>query len=384
MLVLRMTKDQFDNLDEKSVKLVKPGTGGVLNIRYMNNTELLNSDGTIKNPVVGENEIVAIKQEIDRSELGLANEYMVSIPIASPDNGQWTVITNGSMEVLPFSAMENPEITNFSASYNSINSTITADWKLKGEPDKFRFYIVNADEVDNEMIDNPPAFWGTGALLYGQTNTTKDYVEPATGEIIQVEDEVIYTKPTADGEEGTFTTKPLNLPTGSYYIYAKADKENTVADYKVYLVEVTNPITPDAPTGFLVKDIGNNQISISWDADYSMNQYYIYRKESPVAKYDTSTPIVVYNVYDPDDYEPLFENWPGNLPKEKLQKFEVVIDGDELDENNPQDKTYYFDIRAIGTKPDVVVNNLPLAKKNSIPNVTSSLIPQDPTDITPS
>lgn len=372
MLVLRMTKEQFDKLDENSIRLVKPGTGGVLDIRYINNTELLNSDGTVNNPIVGENEIVAIKQVIDMSEQELANEYMVSIPIASPDNGQWTVVTNSSMEVLPFSEMKNPEITNFNASYNSINSTITANWKLEGEPDKFRFYIVNADEVNNETVNNPPALWGTGTLLYGQTNITKDYVEPTTGKIIQVEDEIIYTKPTADGEDGTVTTKQLNLPTGSYYIYAKADKENTVADYKVCQVEVTNPNTPDAPTGLLVKDIGNNQISISWDADYNMNQFYIYRKESVGAKYDISTPVVVYNVYDPDDYEPLYENWPGNLPKEKLQRFEVVIDGDELDEINPQNKKYYFDIRAIGTNPDVVVNKLPLVQKDSIPNVTSS------------
>lgn len=371
MLVLRMAKDQFDNLDENAIKLVKPGTGGVLNIRYMNNKELLNSDGTINNPVVDEDEIVAIKQEIDRSELGLANEYMVSIPIASPTNGQWTVVTNGSMEILPFSAMQNPEIAEFNVSYNSINSTITGNWKLSNEPDKFRFYIVNADEVSTETINNPPALWGTGTLLYGQLNTTKDYVEPSTGETIQVEGEIIYTKPTADGEAGSFTTKPLNLPTGSYYIYAKADKENTVADYKVCSLEVSNPKTPDAPTGLLVKDIGNNQISISWDANYDMNQYYIYRKDSAVAKYDNSTPIVVYNVYDPADYEPLYENWPGNLPKEKLQRFEIVIDGDELDEDNPKDKSYYFDVRAIGFKPNVLVNNLHLGSKDSIPNVTA-------------
>lgn len=372
MLVLRMTKEQFDNLDENTIKLVKPDTGGVLSVKYIDNKTLLNSDGTINEPVAEEGKIIAVKQEIDRSADGLANEYMVTIPIASPENGQWTVVTNGSMEILPYSSMVNPDIIKFNASYNNSNNKITANWNLTGKPDKFRFYVVNAEEVSNESINNPPALWGTGSLLYGQTTETKDYLDSATGKTIQVEDEIIYTKPTEDGIEGSFTTKALNLPTGSYYIYAKAEKENTVADYKVCSIEVVNEKTPDAPKGLLVKDIGNNQISISWDADYNMEQYYIYRKDSLNAKYDTSTPLAVYKVYDPDDYAPTFENWPGNLFREKLERFEVIIDGDELDTGNPKDKTYYFDIRAIGINSNVAVNDLPLATSNEIPNVTSA------------
>ena len=353
MLILRMTVEQFNNLDENSIKIVKPGAGGLLNIKYINNTELQNSDGTIKTIDefdLEDNEIIAVKQVIDRTSEELPNEYMVTIPISSPDDGLWTIITKGQIELMPYSSIKDTEITSLSASFDSTNNTLTANWMLKGEPDKFRFYIVNADEVSEDELNNPASLWGKGSLLYGQALTTKDYTDPATGETIQVEDKIIYTPPTKDGVMGEYKIESLNLPTGKYYIYAKSEKENTVAHYKVSdLLHVNNSNTPSPPAGLAIKDIGNNQISISWDADYNMNEYYIYRKTSSNEIYDLGTPLSVYKVYDPLDYAPDFDDWPGNLPRERLEKFEVIVDGEHIDLNKPENKTYYFDIRAVGT-----------------------------------
>ena len=50
---------------------------------------------------------------------------MVSIPIVSPADGQWTIITEGSMEVCLI-RMKNPEITNLNA--ESIDGKIKVDW----------------------------------------------------------------------------------------------------------------------------------------------------------------------------------------------------------------------------------------------------------------
>lgn len=350
MLILRMTEEQFNNLDEHSIKIVKPGTDGLTTVKYIDNAALLNSDGTIKTIDelgLAENEIIAVKQLIDKTAEGLSNEYMVTIPITSPENGLWTIITDGPMELLPYSTMKNSEITEFSASFNSTNNTLTTNWKLDGEPDKFRFYVVNADEVSEQEINNPASLWGKGSLLYGQTVTTKDYTD-SSGNTVQVEDEIIYTPPTKDGVIGTYTTGTLNLSTGSYYVYGKTDKENTVADYSVSKFEVINYNTPDAPSGLTIKDIGNNKISISWDADYDMDEYYIYRKNASNEIYDLGSPLCIYKIYDPLDYAPDYDNWPGNLPRERMDKFEVVVDGDMLDADNPENKAYYFDVRAIG------------------------------------
>ncbi|MGD9570040.1 MAG: S-layer homology domain-containing protein [Sedimentibacter sp.] len=350
MLILRMTEEQFNNLNENSIKVIKPGTDGLTTVKYIDNAALLKSDGSIKSIDefgLGENEIIAVKQLINNAAAGLSNEYLVTIPIASPKNGLWTIITNGSMELLPYSTMKNSEITEFSASFNSTNNTLTANWKLDGEPDKFRFYVVNADEVSEQELNNPASLWGKGSLLYGQTVTTKDYTD-LSGNTVQVEDEIIYTPPTKDGILGTYNTGPLNLSTGSYYVYAKTDKENTVPDYAVSKVEVLNYNTPYAPSGLAIKDIGNNKISISWDADYNMDEYYIYRKNAANETYDLSSPLCIYKVYDPLDYAPNYDNWPGNLPRERMDKFEVVVDGDILDPDKPENKTYYFDLRAVG------------------------------------
>jgi len=113
----------------------------------------------------------------------------------------------------------------------------------------------------------------------------------------------------------------------------------------VVAVELVNQNTPKAPKNLLIKDIGNNKISISWDADYNMKDYYIYRKNSADEFYDLSTPIAVYKVFDPADYEPDYENWPGNLPKERLNRFEIILDGDPIDALKPESKTCYFDVR---------------------------------------
>ncbi|HHZ03033.1 MAG TPA: hypothetical protein GX396_08910 [Tissierellia bacterium] len=225
MIVLRMNEEQFNNLDGNSIKLVTP-EGNIKDIKYINNRELRNDDGTIKEITAGENEIIAVKQVVAGLAEGLPNEYMVTIPIASPINGQWTIITMGPMEILPYSEMTNPEIKEFTATYNSTDNTITAEWKLEGEPDKFRFYIVNAEEVSENELNNPAALWGKGTLLYGQKVVTKDYIDPVTGKTIEIEDYVEYIVPQA---EGSHRTDPLNLPTGNYYVYAKADKENTVS-----------------------------------------------------------------------------------------------------------------------------------------------------------
>lgn len=342
MLVMRMDEVQFNNLSEDSIKIIKPESGGILNVKYIDNKELLNSDGTIKEQTVQANEIIAVKQIIDKSSVNLPNEYMVSIPMPSPENGQWTIITDGSMEVLPYSSMKNPEINSLSSSYNE-DGTITANWVLNGEPDKFRLYIINEDNVTDEALNNPAKLWGTGNLLYGQNTSTKDYTNPETGEIMQIEDSITYIAPTKDGEEGTFTSEKLNLPTGNYYVYAKADKENTVAAYRTSKIEINNPATPDSPTGLEIKDLGNNLISISWDADYNMSQYFIYKKRSADEKYDTGSPYAVYKV------EKLNQN---------LNRFEIIIEGDEPDTENHKSKTYYFDVRAVGTKIPVLLSSL--------------------------
>jgi hypothetical protein len=350
MLILRMTEEQFNNLNENSIKIVKPGTDGLTTVKYFDNSALLKSDGSIKTIDelgLGENEIAAVKQFIGTTTEGLPNEYMVTIPITSPENGLWTIITDGPMELLPYSTMKNSEIAEFNASFNSTNNTLTTNWKLDGEPDKFRFYVVNANEVSEKELNNPASLWGKGSLLYGQTVTTKDYTD-SSGNIVQVEDEIIFTPPTEDGALGTYTTGTLNLSTGSYYVYAKTDKENTVPDYAVSKFEVINYNTPVAPSGLAIRDIGNNKISISWDADYAMDEYYIYRKNAANETYDLGSPACIYKIYDPLDYAPDFDNWPGNLPRERMGKFEVIVDGDTLDPGNPENKTYYFDVRAIG------------------------------------
>ena len=348
MMILKMSKEQFESLDDDSIKLVKPESGGLVELEYINNTQLVDEEGKINQITLDENEMLAVKQVVDRSSSGLENEYMVTILMPSPENGQWTVITASSMEVMPYSSMKNPEIKEFAADYNESTRTITAEWKLNGEPDKFRFYIVNSEEAEGYTINNPASLWGTGSLLYGQTITYKDNTNPSTGETVQIEDQVIYTTPTPDGERGTFITDSLNLPTGTYYVYAKAEKENTVATYKVSEIEITNNATPSAPVNLVIKDIGNNRMSLSWDADYNMEEYYIYRKDSVDSYYDRGTPLFIYKVFDPEDYAPEYERWPANLQKGRIERFEVIIDGDEIDEINPQKKTYYFDVRAVG------------------------------------
>ena len=50
----------------------------------------------------------------------------------------------------------------------------------------------------------------------------------------------------------------------------------------------------------------------------------------------------------PMDYAPDYDNWPGNLPRERMDRFEVIIDGDSIDPDRPENKTYYFDLRAVG------------------------------------
>lgn len=349
MLILRMTEEQFNNLDENSVKIVKPGTDGLTTVKYIDNAALLNSDGTIKTKDelgLGENEIIAVKQLINNTAEGFSNEYMVTIPITSPENGLWTIITNGPMELLPYSTMKNSEITELSTSFDSTSNTLTTSWRLEGEPDKFRFYVVSADEVSQQELNNPASLWGKGSLLYGQTVTTKDYID-SSGNTVQVEDEIIYTPPTKDGVLGSYTSS-INLSTGSYYVYAKTDKENTVSDYAVSKFEVINYNTPDAPSRLAIKDIGNNKINISWDADYNMDEYYIYRKNSANETYDLGVPLCIYKVYDPLDYAPDYDNWPGNLPTERMDKFEVIVDGDIIDPDKPENKTYYYDLRAVG------------------------------------
>lgn len=346
MLILRMTEEQFNNLDDNSVKIIKPGTDGLLTVKYIDNGALFNSDGTIKTIEelgLEENEIVAVKQLIKADE-GLLDEYMVTIPMTSPENGLWTIITDGPMELLPYSTVKNSKITELSASFDSTSNTLTTSWKLEGEPDKFRIYVVNADEVGEQELKNPASLWGKGSLIYGQTVTTKDYTD-SSGNTVQVVDEIIYTPPTKDGS----STIPLNLSTGSYYIYAKTDKENTVSDYAISeKFEVINHNTPNAPSGLAIKDIGNNKISLSWDADYSKDEYYIYRKNYAEETYDLGSPLAIYKVYDPMDYAPDYDNWPGNLPRERMDRFEVIIDGDSIDPDRPENKTYYFDLRAVG------------------------------------
>ncbi len=321
IIVMRMSEEQFNNLSSDSIKIVDP-SGKVQTIKAINNTDIFNVDGSIKTKeeLADGCDIVAIKQVIDKTADGLPNEYMITIPIATPQNGQWTIITKGSMEILPYSAMQSAEIEDFDASYSSTNNKITANWKLNSEADQFKFYIVKAEDVTAEDISNPAGLWGKGTLLYENTKPSK---------------------------EGSVSTEVLNLPTGSYYIYAKTDKENTVSDYKLVPLEITNPNTPGAPTGLKIEDIGNNQIKISWDANYDMNQYFIYRKSSATEVADLTTPISIYNVYDPDDYAPDFVGWPSHLPKEKMARFEVILDGDPLD-SPPINNTYYFEVRAIG------------------------------------
>lgn len=340
MLVLKMTEEQFNKLDEDSIKIIRPGTGGILKVKYINNTDLIDAEGKIVNIEAEQNEIIGVKQIIDNSADGMANEYMVTVPMASPEDGQWTIITNGSMEVLPYSSMQNPEIVSLTSEYNS-DGTITSKWVLDKEPDKFRLYIVNSDNVSEDELHNPASLWGKGNLLYGQTVTTKDYTVPSTNEKMQLENEIIYTTPTKDGEVGTYTTEKLNLPTGTYFIYAKADKENTVAAYEVCQISIANPATPDSPKNFLVEDIGNNSIKLSWDADYSVSRYFIYRKNSSDEKYDTGSPFAVYEV---------------DKSGEMLDRFEIVIPGDEVDKGNPTSKSYYFDIRAVGKKPQLLTS----------------------------
>lgn len=332
ILVLRMTKDQFDSLDEDSIKIINP-TGDIQKLKYIDNTELTDSDGNIVDVDYEGFDIVAVKQEAKLTDDPVEYEYMVSIPIVSPADGQWTIITEGSMEVLPYSSMKNPEITNLNA--ESIDGKIKVDWVLDGEPDSYRIYIANAESVEEDVFNNPAKLWGTGNLLYGQYTTYKDKLDATTGETIQVEDEIVYIAPTKDGEMGTFTTEKLNLPSGTYYVYAKAEKENTVSAYKIDTLIVENPATPDAPTGLMVEDIGNNQIKISWDADNSMGKYFIYRKNNIDEKYETGSPYFVYEI---------------NKEGEQLDRFEIIVTGDELDQLNPAPKTYYFDVRAVGNK----------------------------------
>lgn len=331
IIVMRMTEEQFNNLSNASIKIIDP-SGKVQTIKAIDNTALFKEDGSIKSKeeLADGCDIVAVKQVVNRTAEGLPNEYMVTIPIATPQNGQWTVITKGSMEILPYSAMTSSKIEDLDVSYNNSNNKITANWKLSSDADKFSFYIVKTDEVSAEDINNPAGLWGKGTLLCDKTNPSI---------------------------EGSYTTEDLNLPTGRYYVYAKTDKENTVSDYELTSIEITNPNTPEAPAGLKIEDIGNNQIKISWDADYNMNQYFVYRKNSTNDVADLSTPISIYSVYDPDDYAPGFVGWPTHLTKERLTRFEVIIDGDPLS-SPPKDNTYFFEVRAIG-------NNVAQASSNS-------------------
>lgn len=335
MIVLRMTQSQFNSLNEDSIKVVKPG-GQIMKVKYIDNTDLVDSQGNIVDINKDGYDIVAVKQVIDMTSEGIQEiEYMVTLPLVSPEDGQWTFITKGAVEIMPYSSMAAPEITSLSSSYNS-DGSITANWVLNGEPDKFRFYIVNAEQVDEAALSNPAKLWGTGNLLYGQKMKYKQVPDPADpSKTIEIEDEITYIAPTKDGEPGTFTTEKLNLPTGSYYIYAKAEKENTAAAYRLSELEITNPATPEPPEDLRIEDIGDNQIRISWEADYRMSRYFIYRKNSPDEKYETGSPYAVYEV-DKD----------GDI----LDRFEVIVTGDELDLENPSAKDYYFDVRAVGNK----------------------------------
>ncbi len=321
IIVMRMTEEQFNNLTPDSIKIIDP-SGKVQTIKSIDNTALLNGDGSIKSKeeLADGCDIVAIKQLIDRSAEGLSNEYMLTIPIATPQNGQWTIITKGSMEIMPYSAMTSSKIEDLDVSYNSSNNKITTNWKLSSEANQFGIYIVKADDVSTEDLNNPAGLWGKGTLLNKITNPSIS---------------------------GSYTTEALNLPTGMYYVYAKTDKENTVSDYKLASLEITNPNTPGAPSDLKIEDIGNNQIKISWDANYDMNQFFIYRKNTASEEAELSTPISIYKVYDPDDYAPGFDGWPTHMTKEKLTRFEVIIDGDPLD-TPPKDNTYFFEVRAVG------------------------------------
>ncbi len=331
ILVLRMTENQFTNLNNDSIKIINPA-GEIRKIKYIDNSELTDSEGNIKDIDYEDFDMVAVKQKVKLTEDPVEYEYMVSIPMVSPSDGQWTIITQGSMEILPYSSMKNPEITSFSAEH--VDGKIKVDWKLDGEPDNYRIYIVDSRSVEEDVLSNPAKLWGTGNLLYGQYMKYKDKIEPTTGKTIQIEDEIVYIAPTKDGELGTFTTEKLNLPSGTYYVYAKAEKENTFSAYKAVKVTVENTATPNAPTGLMVEDIGNNQIKISWDADYTMNKYFIYRKNSIDEKYETGSPYFIYEI----DRE------------SKLDRFEIVVLGDEIDQSKPKPKTYYFDVRAVGNK----------------------------------
>ncbi|MEL7646834.1 MAG: S-layer homology domain-containing protein [Sedimentibacter sp.] len=339
ILVLKMSQEQYQNLNEDSIKIINPA-GEIMKLKFINNTDLVDPEGNIRDIDYEGFDLAAVKQRVKLTDTEY--EYMVSIPLASPEDGPWAIVTNGSMELLPYSSMKNPEITSLDSTYAS-DGKITANWILNGEPDTFRLYIINSDQVGKDELNSPANLWGKGNLLYGQEMKYKTEIDQATGGLVQIEDGVIYTEPTKDGEHGTFTTEKLNLPTGTYYIYAKAEKENTVSAYKVCMLEILNPTTPDAPSGLAVEDIGDNRIRISWDADYTMSRYFIYRKQSSGEKYDTGSPYAVYEV---------------NSDGERKDRFEITVSGDELDEMNPSTVTYYFDVRAVGTKKTALAASL--------------------------